>query len=107
MVIEEEWFYNMNLTQGATFLMDLIISTKNRVNQKTVFQRDTNQHIREITISNGCNTQIVHILCEMCDGNFIFNGIFPSRLSKPFELTHYWINMKCWNIFASGISIPR
>ena len=75
MVIEEEWFDDINLTEGETFLMDLIIRTKTRVNQKTIFPRDTNQHIWEITISNGCKTHIVHILRVICDVNFIFNGI--------------------------------
>ena len=40
-VVEEEWFDDMNLTDGETFLTDLIKRAKNRVNQKIIFLRDT------------------------------------------------------------------
>ena len=36
-VIEEEWFVDMNLTDGATFLAALIKSSKSRINQKINF----------------------------------------------------------------------
>ena len=50
MVIEEEWFDDMNLTDGATFPMDLIKHTKTTVNQKIKNSRDTMKHIGEIVI---------------------------------------------------------
>ena len=34
MIIEEEWFDDMNLTDGATFLMALVKCAKTRVNKK-------------------------------------------------------------------------
>ena len=33
-VVEEEWFDDINLSDGATFLTDLIKDAKNIVNQK-------------------------------------------------------------------------
>ena len=57
-VIEEEWFDDMNLTDGATFTMDLIKRAKNMVNQKIFFMRDTKWRIQGIAIKNGSNTQI-------------------------------------------------
>ena len=39
-VIEEEWFDDMNLTDGATYLKALIKHAKNRFNQKIKFPRE-------------------------------------------------------------------
>ena len=59
----------MNLTDVATFLMTLIKLSKTRVNKKMC---DTKRSMREITVSNGWNTQIIQILREIRDGNFFF-----------------------------------
>ena len=56
-----------------------------------LIKRDTKQRIQEIATNNGWNTQIVQILREMRDGNFLFKRKFLSRLTKPVELTHNWI----------------
>ena len=83
----------MNLTEGATFLMDLIKIAKTRVNPKKN-PRDTKQYIPEIIEINCWNTQIFQILCEICDRNFIFKKSFLSRLLKAVEITHKWISIK-------------
>ena len=87
-VIEGEYFDDMDLTDGATFLTDLIKRAKNRVNKRIIFPRDTRRRIRDIAINNGRNTQIVQILYEIHDRNFLFKGNFLSRLPTPVELTH-------------------
>ena len=48
--------------------------------------------MQEIAINNGWNTQIVKILHEIRDGNFLFKGTLFGRLTKFFELSHEWIN---------------
>ena len=58
---------------------------------KIKFPRDTERGIREITIKNCQNTQIVQILREKCDEDFIFKVNFLSRLPKLVELKHNWI----------------
>ena len=78
--------YDMNLTYGATFTTAMIKRAKYIFNQKINFPRDTKQHIREIVINNGWNTQIVQILCEKRDGHFLFKVNLLSRLPKPVEL---------------------
>ena len=40
-VIEEEWFYDMNVTDTSTFQMAIIKHAKSRFNQKINFPRDT------------------------------------------------------------------
>ena len=65
MIIEEEWFDDMNLTDGATFPQALIKRAKNRFN-KNIFLRDTKQHIREIATRSGWNTYSVQILRKKC-----------------------------------------
>ena len=72
---------------NSTFPTPLIKHAKTRVNQKINFTRDTKRRIQEITINNGWNTQIVQILRDIRDGNFLFKGPFLSRLTKPVELT--------------------
>ena len=72
----------MNLTDGATFPMPLIKFAKTRVNKKIIFPRGTKQRIQEITINNGWNTQIVHILRDKRDEKFLFKGKFLSRPPK-------------------------
>ena len=49
-VIEEEWFSGMNLTDGAKILTVLIKPAKTRVNQKVTFPRDTKRRTWEISI---------------------------------------------------------
>ena len=49
-VIEEEWFDGMNLTDGTTFPKVLIKREKSKFNQNINLPRDTKQHIHEITI---------------------------------------------------------
>ena len=83
----------MNLSDGATFTMALIKRATYRFNKKINVPRDTNQHIIEIETNNGWNTQIVHILREKRDGKFIFKDNLLSRLKKPLELSHKWVNM--------------
>ena len=90
MVIEGEWFDDTNLTDGATFKTAMIICAKKRFNQKIKFPCDIKRRIREISINNGCNTQIFQILRDIRDGNFLFNGDFLSRLPKSVELSHEW-----------------
>ena len=55
--------------------------------------RDTKQRIQQIARNNGWNTQIVHIFCEKCDGDFIFKENFISRLPKPVGISHEWIKL--------------
>ena len=43
------------------------------------------------TINNGWNSHIVHILCEKCDGKFIFKEKILSRLPKTVEISHEWV----------------
>ena len=50
MVIEEEWFEDINLTDGSTFTMTLIKREKYRLNQEIKFPRDTKQRMQEISI---------------------------------------------------------
>ena len=52
-VIEEEWFADINLTDGETFPKALIKRAKYRFNQKIKSSRDTKRRIREISINNG------------------------------------------------------
>ena len=47
-VIEGEWFADMNSTDGETFLVALITSSKTRANQKIDFTCDTKRLIQEI-----------------------------------------------------------
>ena len=49
-IIEEERFADINLTDGTTFLTDLIKFEKSIFNQNISFPRDTNQHMHEISI---------------------------------------------------------
>ena len=44
----------------------------------------------KFAINNGCNTQVVHILREECDGAFIFKGDLLNRLPKSVEPSHDW-----------------
>ena len=46
MVIEEEWFDDTELTDGATFPTDLIKCAKYRLNKKTYFPREKKRRIR-------------------------------------------------------------
>ena len=66
----------MNLTDGRTSPEALIKRAKFGFNQKIKFPHDTNQHIQEIVINNGFNTHIVQMLCEICEGDFIFERKF-------------------------------
>ena len=92
MVIEEEWFYDMILTDGATFPTALIKRAKYIFSQKIKFPRNTKQRIWEISINNGWKTHIVQIFHEKRNGNFLFKGNFLSRLPKFVGLSHEWIN---------------
>ena len=81
----------MNLTDGVTFPVPLIKHVKTRFNQKIKFPRDTKRRIQKIVINIGWNTHMVHILCEIRDGKFLFKGKFLSRLPQPVEISHNWI----------------
>ena len=48
-------------------------------------------------MKNGCNTQVVHILCKKRDGKYNFKGHIRSRLKNPVELSHQWV-LKISNI---------
>ena len=87
-VIKEEQFDDINLTDGATFITALISSEKLILNQNINFPLDTKRCIRKIPINNGWNTQIVHILCEECDGKIIFKVNPMRRLPTNVELLH-------------------
>ena len=76
----------MNLTDVATFLVDLVKRAKYIFDHLKKNPCDTKRHIREIAINNGCNTHFVHILREKRDGNFLFKGKFLSRLQKTVVL---------------------
>ena len=76
MVVEEEWFDDMNVNDGATFPTDLIKREKSRIDQNNNFPCDTKRCIRQIAINNGLNTCIVQILGDKRDGKFIFKGNF-------------------------------
>ena len=71
----------MNLTDGDTFPQALIKCEKLRINQKINFTHITKQHIW---------TNIVHILCGKCDGNFNLSVNLLNRLSNTIELSHEW-----------------
>ena len=86
MVIEEEWFDDINLTDGATFSVYLIKREISRFSQKINFLPDTKRRIRLIVINYGWNTHIVQILQEIRDRHFRFKGKFLSRLPKPVGL---------------------
>ena len=90
MVIEEEWFDDMNFTNGDNFFTALI-NLQKLDSIKNKFPHDTKRRIWEITISNRCNTQIVQILYEKHVEIFIFKRKFLSRLPKPVEPPHEWI----------------
>ena len=47
-VVEEEWFADMDLTDGATFPMALTKQSKSRSNQKIKFPCDTKQYIQKM-----------------------------------------------------------
>ena len=79
MVIGEEWFSVMNLTDGENFTASLIKREKFIINQRINFPRDTKRHLRKIATHNG-------ILREKHDGEFIFKVNLLSRLLKPIEL---------------------
>ena len=64
----------MNLTDGANFLVALIKREKPRFNQKIKFPCDTKRRTRKITINNGWLKQVIQILREERDGEFIFKG---------------------------------
>ena len=93
-VIEEEWFSGMNLTDVSTFPTTLIKWAKSRINQNNNFPRDTKQRIHKITINNDWNTQIIQIFSEKRDGTFILKVNLLSRLKKPVELSHEWVLTK-------------
>ena len=79
MVIEEEYFDDMNLTDDTTFLTAPTKRAKTRFNQNNNNCCDTKRNIREIAINNGWNTQVIQILCEKRNGKFLFRGNFLSR----------------------------
>ena len=85
MVIEEEWFDDMILTDGATFPTPLIKRAETRVNQKIKFSHDTKQCIREIAIKNGWNTHILQIFREICDVNVFSKEIFSVDYQNIFN----------------------
>ena len=91
MIIDEEWFDDIILTDGATFTMPLIKCAKTRVNQKIKFPCNTKRCIQAILINKYCNTSIVQILREISYGDFIFKGNFLIRLPKYVELSYEWI----------------
>ena len=70
MVIYIEWSSGTNLKGGATFTKVLIKRAKLIINQKINFPRDRKQHIHEIEMNNGWNTQVVQILRGKHDGRF-------------------------------------
>ena len=75
MVIEEEWFYDMNLTCSVTFTPALINYVKLRLNKNINFPRDTNQHIYNISIEMvGTHIFSRHFMRNMMV-NFIFMKI--------------------------------
>ena len=53
--------------------------------------RDTKLYILRSAIINGWNTQVVNILWEEHDGQFIFKGNLLSRPPKSGELSHNWV----------------
>ena len=82
-VIEEEWFIDMKLTDGATFPTALIKRAKLIFNQKMKIPRDTEQHTQEISTNNGWNTQVIQILREDRGGKCLFKVNMISRPQKP------------------------
>ena len=84
----------MNLTDVATFATDLIKCADTRVNKKNKILWDTKQHMHEIAVNSDWNTQILQILREKRDWNFLLKGKFLSKLPKPVKVTHKWINKK-------------
>ena len=63
----------MDITTGATFPAALFKRAKTRVNQKINLPCDTKQHIREITINNGCNPHI-SIYCVRYEVEVLFSN---------------------------------
>ena len=88
-VIEEEWFSDMNLTDDLTFLKVLIKHAKYIINQK--IPCDTQQNIHKIAMNNIWNTPIVQILREKCDAKFLFKVSLLSRIANSIELLHEWV----------------
>ena len=89
-VIEKEWFSGMSLTDRENSSIDMGKHAKYRFNKKNN-AREKKRHKGEITINNSWNTQIVQILSEKSDGNFLFKGNILVRLPKFVELTYKWI----------------
>ena len=82
-IIEEDWFGDMKLTDGATFPTALIKRAKLIFNQKMKIPRDTEQHTQEISTNNGWNTQVIQILREEPGGKCLFKVNMISRPQKP------------------------
>ena len=91
MVIEEEWFSDISLTNDATFPEALIKRANSIFNQKIKFPRDPMLLVHKNAIKSGCNTQVVQILCEERGGKIHSKGNMLSRLIKPVELSHEWV----------------
>ena len=68
MVIEEDYFDDMKLTDGAIFTTALIKRAKSRVNQKVNFPHDTNQCMR-------CSTKFCDKLFVEVDMFYHFRGL--------------------------------
>ena len=62
-----------------------------KMQSKIILPHDTKRRIFSIAINNGWNTQVVQILCERRDGEFIFKGNILSMIPKPVELSHNWV----------------
>ena len=75
-VIEEEWFDDMNLTYVETFPTSLIKREGKYIKSRINFLCDTKRRIREILIYNGWNTQIVQILREKREINCFSKEMF-------------------------------
>ena len=86
MVVGEEFFSDMNFTDGEVFLKVFIKRKKIQIQLKNL--SGTKQHIQKVEINNDCNTQVIQILCEEHYGVFIFKENILSRLPKPIELSY-------------------
>ena len=86
MIIEEEWIFEINLTDCATFPPALIKREKSKK-----IPHDTRQYIHKIAMGNGWNLQVSQVLCEEHDGMFHLKLYLLIILLKPVEPSHKWV----------------
>ena len=64
------------------------------MNLRINFTQDKKKHTNTITIKNGCNTHLVHILHKKHDRKFHLYRNLISRITNTVELFHEWVLKK-------------